>query len=125
MTRVKFLACLILTSLGGCLYLEPSPPVVDRPFSELTDAPRQFTELCSPSLWLDEIRPYIGKMEADGWFLYDQYPAGGERPRHEVPDTVPIWWAADQFDRSKTVDIPNDPIRHKTILVFRRYGVKD
>lgn len=111
--------------VSGCIYLEPNPRVVDKPFHDLEDTPSQFSDFVSPPLWQEEIQPYIKKMEADGWWLYDQHPAGGERPPHVVPDTVPTWWMADNFDRSKVKDIPHDPIKHKTILVFRRYGVKD
>jgi hypothetical protein len=114
----------VLCLLGACLYLEPQPQVVDQPFHNLQDTPKQFTEEVSPPLWPDEIREYIRAKEADGWWLHDQHPAGGSRPSHEVPDAVPSWWVADNFDGSKIRDIPNDPIKHKTILVFRRYGVK-
>lgn len=125
MARVRSVFFPLVLALGACVYLEPSPPVVDRQFHDLQDSPKQFTEEVSLPLWHEEIADYVKMKEADGWWLYDQYPAGGDRPRHDVPDVIPPWWLADNFDRSKIVDIPNDPIKHKTILVFRRYGTKD
>jgi hypothetical protein len=111
---------LLPLALVGCVNFEPYPGGVDRQIHALQAPSTQYSLEVSYPLWPDEVEAYVQKKESDGWHLHDQYPAGGETLKQEVPDAIPSWWSASNFTPSKVRELRDDPLRRKIILVFRR-----
>lgn len=84
--------------LGGCIHFEPNPGSTQVPLHARTVMPAGTVRIASPPLSPEEVDSYVESMREDGW------------------------WVADHADASRRGIPGDDPLRHKVIVIFERYG---